>query len=67
MLYKDSQTNKVYFSNLLKNNYSKLLKKLLKILDKHSTEYEFISNTKDIWMRDYMPIQKIDGNYIFID
>jgi len=64
MLYQDSQTNKVYFSKLLKKNYTKFSKELFKILDKHSINYELISNTKDIWMRDYMPIQKKNGIFI---
>ena len=64
MLYHDSKTNKVYFSNLLQKNYSKFSKKLFKILDKNNINYEFISNTKDIWMRDYMPIQTCSGDFI---
>lgn len=60
----DSKTNKVYFSNLLPKKHSKFSKKLFNILDKNNINYELISNTKDIWIRDYMPIQKRDGSFI---
>jgi len=63
MLYKDSKTNKVYFSDVLKEKYKKFSKALFQILDVNSINYKLISNTKDIWMRDYMPIQKNDGSF----
>ena len=64
MLYQDSQTNRVYFSKLLNKHYHKFSKELFKILDNHNVNYELIPNTKDIWMRDYMPIQKRDGSFM---
>ncbi len=64
MLYQDSDTNKVYFSNVLQNKYSKFSKELFKILERHRINFELISNTKDIWMRDFMPIQKNDGYFV---
>ncbi|MDA3909088.1 MAG: agmatine deiminase family protein [Sulfurimonas sp.] len=64
MPHMDSQTNKVYFSNILPKKHSKFSKEFFKILDNNNINYELISTTKDIWMRDYMPIQKRDGNFI---
>jgi agmatine deiminase len=55
----DSQTNTVYFSELLKAKIS--LQKIQLILEKYQIKYAFLKDTKDIWARDYMPIQ-IDVN-----
>jgi len=64
MLYQDSKTNKVYFSNILQNKYSNFAQALFKILDKYHMNYELINNTKDIWMRDYMPIQTSNDSFV---
>ena len=64
MLYKDGETNKVYFSSLLIKNYSSFSEELFIILDKYNIDYELIANTRDVWMRDYMPIQKSNGDFI---
>lgn len=59
----DAQTNKVYFSQLLKDQlkYSGFGQQLSSIMDKHNISYEFLQGTHDIWCRDYMPIQ-VDHN-----
>ena len=64
MLHKDGETNKVYFSSLLIKNYSSFSEELFIILDKYNIDYELIANTRDVWMRDYMPIQKSNGDFI---
>lgn len=64
MLYSDQNTNKVYFSKLLEKNYAQLSIELFNILKKHNIHYELVSNTKDIWMRDYMPIQATQNKFI---
>ena len=51
----DNQTNTVYFSDLLKENSS--FQKIEQVLKKHEIKYAFLKDTKDIWARDYMPIQ----------
>lgn len=55
----DKDTNFVYFSDLLRTNYeySSTCSKITEILDKHIVGYDFLKGTKDIWARDYMPIQ----------
>jgi agmatine deiminase len=60
----DKETNKVYFSELLKNNsvYEESYNGIIRILDKHKINYDFLKGTKDIWARDYMPIQKEVGS-----
>jgi agmatine deiminase len=56
----DNETNKVYFSELLKTNsdYEEAYNGIIRILKKHKVDYDFLKGTKDIWTRDYMPVQK---------
>lgn len=54
----------VYVSALLKTKYPNTCEKLIQILDKHHVKYGFLEGTKDIWCRDYMPIQTKSGKFI---
>jgi agmatine deiminase len=56
----DRETNKVFFSELLSTDtrFASTYNGICSILDKHQIEHETIKDTKDIWCRDYMPIQK---------
>jgi agmatine deiminase len=54
----DKEANKVYFSKkILDAKYLEAFERIKLILDKHNVEYDFLKETKDIWCRDYMPIQ----------
>ncbi|TVQ76095.1 MAG: hypothetical protein EA358_10170, partial [Flavobacteriales bacterium] len=59
----NKDTNTVYLSKLLLSDkrFEANCGALTKILNKHAIPYEFLDATKDIWCRDYMPIQ-IDVN-----
>lgn len=57
----DKDTNKVYLSSLLALKNHNMVEAMTFHLDECSIPYEFVDGTKDIWMRDYMPIQ-IDNN-----
>ncbi len=59
-MIKDSETNIVYFSELLKSDprYTETCNRITDILDKHEVQYDFLNATKDIWARDYLPIQR---------
>lgn len=57
----DYKCNAVYFSSWLKSDYPKIYQELAKILNRHNVAYDIIPGTKDIWCRDYMPLQ-IDNN-----
>jgi agmatine deiminase len=59
---KEKQT--VYLSEQLKTNYPETCDRLIKILEKHEVNYLFIKGTKDIWCRDYMPVQTPSGKLI---
>lgn len=52
-------TNLVYFSNLLQadDRFSGACTRIIRILDRYGVKSKFIYSTKDIWCRDYMPIQ----------
>lgn len=58
----DGQT--VYMSDLLMSKYPDTCKNLIKILEKYQVNYSFIQGTKDIWCRDYMPVQTESGKFI---
>ena len=58
----DGQT--VFMSELLMSNYFETCNNLIKILEKHHVNYSFIKGTKDIWCRDYMPVQTESGKLI---
>lgn len=54
----------VYVSELLQVKFPKCYKSLVEILHKHGVECRFIKATKDIWCRDYMPVQTESGKLI---
>lgn len=53
------ECNQVYFSSLLRDDprYGDACIRITKILGKHNVKYSFLEGTKDIWCRDYMPVQ----------
>lgn len=61
----DNLTNIVFFSDLLPKLCPGLYKSLHKILSVNSIEHRLLSNTKDIWCRDYMPIQADSKHFVF--
>lgn len=63
-LLTDSDTNTVYFSNWLPKECPNLYKNLNQILNDNSVECRLLKNTKDIWCRDFMPIQTEDNSFV---
>lgn len=59
-----SNDQTVYLSELLMSKYPETCKNLIAILEKHHVKYSFIKGTKDIWCRDYMPVQTESGKFI---
>lgn len=53
----DSLTNTVYFSSLLREKCPNLNEHITAALQKRGIPFTYLSGTKDIWCRDYMPIQ----------
>ncbi|WP_195203920.1 agmatine deiminase family protein [Phocaeicola plebeius] len=60
----DYGCNAVYFSEWLKKDYSDIYKGLARILNKHNVAYDIIPTTKDVWCRDYMPLQLDKERYL---
>jgi agmatine deiminase len=56
----------LYFSEWLTSNKLNrdVLNQITFLLDKHAIKYTLLPNTKDIWARDYMPIQVNHQNFV---
>lgn len=56
----------LYFSSLLTliPKYKPSAQLLFSALEEHGEDYALIENTKDIWVRDYMPVQTRSGRNI---
>lgn len=61
----DNLTNTVYFSSLLPEKCPILNTHLVDALQKHDIPYAYLSGTKDIWCRDFMPIQIGAERFVF--
>lgn len=61
----DKETNFVMFSKYIASY--KVWDQLYEELEKRNVLYGFLSNTKDIWVRDFMPLQTYNGycSYIY--
>ncbi len=62
----DFDTNTIYFSKLLKTDsrFLETSKQIISTLDILGAKYKFLPDTKDIWARDYMPIQISKDKFI---
>jgi len=60
----DCDSNFVYFSEKLKIDYADCCQRITNILDKYEIPYSFLRETKDIWARDYMPIQVSPDSFV---
>jgi len=54
----------VYLSALFQEKYPETYKRLTDILDKHNVGYALLKATRDIWCRDYMPVQTASGKLV---
>lgn len=61
----DNFTNRVYFSSLLPEKCPILNAHITEALQKRGILFFFLSGTKDIWCRDYMPIQIEKDSFVF--
>ena len=60
----DSETNTVYISDLLKEKFTELHHDLTFLLREEKVPYLELKNTRDIWCRDYMPIQLTGDRFL---
>ena len=61
----DNQTNTVFFSDLLPKKCPILNQHIAEVLEAHRIPYAYLSETKDIWCRDFMPIQVEEDRFVF--
>lgn len=61
----DNLTNTVYFSSLLPEKCPILNAHITEALRQHGVSYAYLSETKDIWCRDFMPIQIENDWFVF--
>lgn len=62
----DKETNTIYFSELLKTDsrFTETSKQIISTLQTYGAKIKFLPGTKDIWARDYMPIQICKDKFI---
>lgn len=60
------ETDTVYFSEILLTDkrFNKTCNAFTELLEKHLIKNDFLKATKDIWCRDYMPIQIEKGKFV---
>lgn len=61
----DNLTTCVYFSSILPEKCHVLNGHIIEALQKRGIPYAYLSGTKDIWCRDFMPIQIEEGRFVF--
>lgn len=61
----DNHTNRVYFSSLLPEKCPVLNAHIVDALRKRDIPFTYLKGTKDIWCRDYMPIQIEKNRFVF--
>ncbi|TPE43605.1 agmatine deiminase family protein [Pontibacter mangrovi] len=60
----DDQTNFLYLADTLPKMYPDFYQNLEKVLTECSISFELLPGTKDIWSRDYMPIQLAADRFV---
>lgn len=63
----DEETDFVYLSDQLKAFYPDTFKRLTALFNELYIDWGEVYGTKDIWIRDYMPIQITDKRYLVYD
>ncbi len=60
----DSETNKLYLSSKLQDQYSDFFNRFKNLLKDNNIPFELLQNTADIWAKDYMPVQVSKEEFI---
>lgn len=64
-LITDLLTDTVFFSDLLPERCPELYQRISRTLKDNNIEHRLLAGTKDIWCRDYMPIQTGERRFVF--
>jgi agmatine/peptidylarginine deiminase len=60
----DWETDKIYFSEILYTKFPSIWNEIENFLKVNKSHYKLLPKTKDIWARDYMPIQISHSTFI---
>ena len=60
----DSETNVVFVADTLEPRFPEIYRGLKEILDDHGIPFMTIPGTRDIWCRDYMPVQVNEDHFV---
>lgn len=60
----DSQTNTIYFSKKLEELFPEIASRIFDSLKLFDIKPKILDSTKDIWARDYMPIQVSENKFV---
>ena len=60
----DGRTNFLYLADTLKQKHPEFFSHFTTLLKQHKINFALLPGTKDIWARDYMPIQNSLGEFI---
>lgn len=63
----DWHTNSVHFSALLPARHPALWSRLVAVLDKVRVPHGLIEGTRDVWVRDFMPVQVTTDEFVLFD
>lgn len=61
----DNLTDAVFFADLLPEKSPLLYERLHRILSENKVNHGLLPGTKDIWCRDYMPVQAHENHFVF--
>ena len=60
----DWETDGVYFSRLLAKRDRTLYGRLTKVLTDHGVQVRLLEGTRDVWARDYCPVQVTKSSFV---
>ena len=60
----DKETNTIYFSEKLKERFPETACEIVSTVEQLGNDCRFLTGTKDIWARDYMPVQVNRNKFI---
>lgn len=63
-MIRDSATNLLYLADCLPEFQPEFTERLTKVLQDLKIPYDYLPNTKDIWARDFMPIQISKDDFV---
>jgi len=60
----DENANFLFLSGLLKEDYGPFYDRLIPVLERNHIAYGILPDTKDVWVKDFMPVQVAEERYI---